>query len=87
MDLDPAPPEILDVIHWKCKSSSKRQCSRSICSCRKNGLHRASACSECHGCNSKNASNDSRAVTDDDDDPSETYGTEILTGIFDLFDN
>ena len=50
-----APPDLLKVIRYKCKASSKNQCRTNICTCKKHGLKCMSACSGCQGedCNNK----------------------------------
>ena len=45
----PAPDDLMKVICCKCKSTSRNQCGTNLCSCRKNGLSRVSACEECRG--------------------------------------
>lgn len=49
-DMEPAPPELLDIIKCKCKLESGRlPCSSLVCSCRKHGLPCISACKNCIG--------------------------------------
>ena len=48
-DKDVAPANILKVIKFKCKSTSKNQCWTNLCSRKKNGLKCMSAYGGCHG--------------------------------------
>ena len=48
-DLEPAPADVLSVIHCRCKSTSKNTCGTNLCQCRKNGLSCVAACRDCHG--------------------------------------
>ena len=47
-DKDVASANILKVIKFKCKSTSKNQCGTNLCSCKKNGLKCMSAYRGCH---------------------------------------
>ena len=87
MDLDPAPPEILNVIRCKCKSASMCQCLTNVCSCRKNGLHCVAACDECHGWNCNNVSEDKADISDSDDDDGQYETDDFERNIFDIFDD
>ena len=77
MDLDPAPPDVLNFIHCKCKASSQRQCFCNTC-CKKNGLHCIVACAECHGCDCENYFEDSLATNIYENDDSDTEDYDIL---------
>ena len=48
-DLPAAFDWLLQVTRCKCKTTTKHTCNTLICSCRKNGLTFAAACSNCHG--------------------------------------
>ena len=54
-DLEPAPPDILNIIHCKCKSLSQNQCGSNRCTCRKHGLKCVTTCEECRGDSCQNA--------------------------------
>ena len=43
----PAPDELMNVVHFNCKQSSKNQCGSNLRSCLKNALSCASACCGC----------------------------------------
>ena len=61
MDCQPAPDNILKLIHCQCKGD----CSTARCSCRKNSLQCTNACGECRGdgCSNSTATYE---VTEDD---------------------
>ena len=54
-DKEVGPPNLLNVIRCRCKTSSKNPCGTNICSCRKHGLKCMTACGGCRGedCNNK----------------------------------
>lgn len=57
------PQDILKVVRFKCKSTSRNQCGTALCTCRKNGLKCVAACGDCHGIDCRNAH---KIDTDDD---------------------
>ena len=73
---DLAPPDILNVIRCKCKSSSKNQCGTNICLCKRNRLHCVAACQECRDCECINSSESNE----------EEYG-DFERNAFDIFDD
>ena len=64
-DQDVGPDALLNFIRCKCKSTSRRQCASTLCSCVKHGLKCVSACWDCHGDSCNNTNN---VIIDDDDD-------------------
>ena len=78
-DIEPGPPEILNVIRCKCKITTKGQCSNNVCSCRKHGLSCVSACQECRGCDCMNATKTNTEELDDE--------LNFDRNIFDIFEN
>ena len=66
---DVAPQAVLKFIRCNCHGN----CSSSLCSCRKNGLHCVSACGHCHGTDCTNAGvTSSDTVEGETDDELET---------------
>ena len=53
-DLPAAPETLLKFVHCKCKLTSRNPCGTNLCSCRKNGLNRVTACGDCRGLNCQN---------------------------------
>jgi hypothetical protein len=66
-DLEAAPSALLNVVRCKCKAESRKPCSSSLCSCRKNGLHCVAACKNCNGESCDNASPTDSSVKEGED--------------------
>ena len=62
-----APDQLMNVVHFSCKQSSKNQCCSNLCSCRKNGLSCLSACRGCCGIGCYNGIADIEENVSDDD--------------------
>ena len=52
--LEPGPAELLNVLRYNCRLSTKTPCGANICSCRKIGLPCVTVCRNCHGNNCTN---------------------------------
>ena len=73
-----APDNLLKVIRYKCKATSRNQCGTNSCTCRKHGIHCMSTCGECRRKECFNVEKYTKSAPDDvendeyDDDVVET---------------
>jgi hypothetical protein len=75
-DLDPTPPELLNIIKCCCKMEKNRSCTSVHCNCVKHGLPCLAACKHCNG---EACENTQRVIVDDNVDA--TDATEDLTNL------
>ena len=81
--MEAAPEWLLKVVRCNCKTTSQKQCSTKICSCRRNGLHCVPACGQCHGEGCGNAPE----PPPDSDDENELDSDSSERNIFEIFES
>ena len=79
-DIAAAPETLLKFVRCKCKLSPRNPCGTNVCSCRKNGLKRVTACGDCRGEDCKNAEN--ILASEEDSIPSEEILYYKVTNLY-----